>query len=138
MKLFLDFGWLAGWKPGGGILCLILVLAVGGGCGKSKSTPPPVASSPASNSTPTVAVPTATPPSGPAPPPVPSSSANSSVTQLQSLNRVLLGWVMEHHRRPQTFEEFASTAHFQIPDPPAGQKYALTQKGFIVLVNETQ
>jgi hypothetical protein len=42
---------------------------------------------------------------------------------------------MKYHRRPQTFEEFASTAGFQIPDPPAGKKYALDKNGFIMLVN---
>jgi hypothetical protein len=66
---------------------------------------------------------------------VPSTSANSGVTQLQLLNRAMLGWEMKNHRRPRTFEEFASSAGFQIPEPPLGQKYALSSKGHIVLVN---
>lgn len=147
-----DLSWLADWQLKGGIFCLLLLLEVGGGCGKSQSSPPPAASSPASNSTstPTVAVPTAvptaepvatptaTPPTGPPPMGDPSSFAKSGLTQLQLLNRALLGWEMKNHRRPQTFEEFASMVNFQIPNPPAGQKYAFDQKGFIILVNPTQ
>ena len=118
-----------------GTLCLILVLAIGGGCGKPKATTPPPSSD--SNS---AAAKNITPSPGqmqPAPPPVSFSYDRSSngPTQLQSLNRALLGWKMKYNRRPRTFEEFASTAGFQIPSPPAGKKYALSPKGFIVLVD---
>ncbi|HEV2452830.1 MAG TPA: hypothetical protein VGY98_01120, partial [Verrucomicrobiae bacterium] len=57
-----------------------------------------------------VTTPTATVPSGPPPPGIPVNSANSGLTQLQLLNRALLGWEMKNHRRPQSFAEFASTA----------------------------
>lgn len=142
MKLFVDFGRLDGWKPGAGILCLILALVVGGGCGKAQSTPPPVASPSPSNSTSTAAAPAtppaATPPPARIQPSVPSVSTNTGPTQLQLLNRAMLGWEIKNHRRPRTFEEFSSSANFQIPAPPPGQKYALGQNGFIVLVNSTQ
>ena len=85
-----------------------------------------------------IAEPTNTLPPNQRPLAVPSNSANSGLTQLQLLNRALVGWEMKNHRHPLTFEEFASTANIQIPDPPAGQKYAFSQKGFIVLVNATQ
>ncbi len=145
VSIFFDFGRRAGWLPNAGILCLLLVLVASSGCKKSDSTPASVAPSQGSNSTatadaatPTADAPTATPPPVSVSLSTQSSSTNSGLTQLQSLNRVLLGWKMKYHRRPQTFEEFASTANFQIPDPPAGQKYAISQKGFIVLVNSTQ
>ena len=142
VNIIFDFGRRAGWPPNAGVLCLLLVLAASSGCNKSDSTPASVPPSQESNSTPTAAAPTATPTA--TPPPVPaslptqSSSTNSGPTQLQLLNRALVGWEIKNHRHPRTFEEFASTANFQIPDPPAGQKYAFSQKGFIVLVNATQ
>lgn len=142
MKLFFNFGRLDGWKPGAGILCLILALVVGGGCGKSQNKPPEVASPPASDSASTASAPAATPPPDRMQPsiPVPSVSTNNNVgpTQLQLLNRAMLGWEMKNHRRPLNFEEFASSANFHIPEPPPGKKYALDQKGFIVLVNSNQ
>ena len=138
VNIFFDFGRRAGWLPNAGILCLFLVLVASSGCKKSDSTPTSVAPSQESNSTPMAAAPTAAPPPVPVPPPTQSSSTNSGPTQLQLLNRALVGWEMKNHRHPRTFEEFASTANFQIPDPPAGQKYAFSQKGFIVLVNATQ
>jgi len=138
VNIFFDFGRRAGWLPNASILCLLLVLVASSGCKKSDSTPASVAPSQESNSTPTADAPTATPPPVSVSLPTQSSSTNSGLSQLQSLNRALLGWEMKNHRHPQTFEEFASTANFQIPDPPAGQKYAFSQKGFIVLVNSTQ
>ena len=154
MNIFFDFGRRAGWLPKAGVLCLLLVLVASSGCKKSDSTPVSVAPSQESNSTTTAAAPTTAPTTAPTdepmaeptntPPPnqrplaVPSNSANSGLTQLQLLNRALVGWEMKNHRRPRTFEEFAGTANIQIPDPPSGQKYAFNQKGFIVLVNATQ
>jgi hypothetical protein len=146
VNITFDFGRRAGWLPKAGILCLLLVLVAPSGCKKSDSTPVSVAPSQESNSTPTAATPTAEPtaePTNTLPPnqrplAIPSNSANSGLTQLQLLNRALVGWEMKNHRHPLTFEEFASTASIQIPDPPAGQKYAFNQKGFIVLVNATQ
>ena len=140
MKHILDFGRLDSWKPGAGILCVILALVAGGGCGKPKIVPPPVA--PQSNSTSTAAAPTGTPLSPqmqqPALPAVSVNAGQNGPTQIQSLNRAMMGWAMKNHRRPQTFQEFASTAGFQIPDPPAGKKYALDKNGFIILVNSNQ
>jgi hypothetical protein len=138
VNIIFDFGRRAGWLANAGVLCLLLVLVASSGCNKSDSTPASVAPSQESNSTPTAAAPTATPTPVPASLPTQSSSTNSGPTQLQLLNRALVGWEIKNHRHPRTFEEFASTANFQIPAPPAGQKYAFSQKGFIVLVNATQ
>jgi hypothetical protein len=141
MKHILNFGRPDRWKPGAGILCVILALVAGGGCGKSKNAATPVQSPPAADS---AATPSGTPLSPQMQPTLPAVSVNAvnvgqkGPTQVQSLNRAMMGWVMKNHRRPQTFEEFASTAGFQIPDPPAGKKYALNSKGFIILVNSNQ
>ena len=137
MKHILNFGRPDRWKPGAGILCVILALVAGGGCGKSKNASAPVEppSSPNSAATTTSANSVPADRMQPTPPPASFGSGPNGPTQVQSLNRALLGWKMKNHRRPQTFEEFASTAGFQIPDPPAGMKYALGQNGFIVLVN---
>jgi hypothetical protein len=92
----------------------------------------------ASNSTSTTAVPVATSPPVPPQPSFQSTATDTSLTQLQVLNRALMGWMIKNHRHPRDFQEFASTANIQIPAPPAGQKYTLNQRGFIVLVISTQ
>ncbi|HEV2330531.1 MAG TPA: hypothetical protein VGY56_17245 [Verrucomicrobiae bacterium] len=145
MILYPDTGRLAGWWPKAGVFSLILALAAGGGCGKSQSSPPPTVSSAATNSTAVpVAAPTTqaiTPTAAPAPSrsalTIP-STAGSAVTPLQMLNRAMVNWTMQHGRRPQSFEEFASTANITIPDPPPGKKYAFGGRGWIVLVNANQ
>ena len=135
MKHILDFGRPDRWKPGAGILCVTFALVAGGGCGRSKNVSSPVEPPPPSNSA-TAGTPAVPPTSARIQSSAPSVSTNTAgPTQVQSLNRAILGWKMKYHRRPQTFEEFASTAGFQIPDPPAGKKYALDKNGFIMLVN---
>ncbi|HXC35496.1 MAG TPA: hypothetical protein VNV43_06440 [Candidatus Acidoferrales bacterium] len=57
------------------------------------------------------------------------------MTTLQFLNRAMVRWMRTNHRHPRDFNEFASTANVQIPDPPPGKKYALNGRGFIVLVD---
>lgn len=121
-----------------GVFCLMLAIATGMGCGKSKKTETPVPPPTVDNS---AATPTANPTPAnqtqPTPPHASSSLEGSpnGPTQLQSLNRALLGWKRQNHRQPKSFEEFASTVGFQIPAPPAGKKYSLNANGFIVLVN---
>ena len=137
MKHVLNFGRPDSWKTGAGILCVILALVAGGGCGKSKSISSPVESPLSSNSIATV-TPAETPPPARMQPSVPSVSVNTNsagLTQIQMLNRAMLGWKIKNHRLPRTFEEFANSAGFQIPAPPAGKKYALDKNGFIILVN---
>lgn len=153
MNIFTDFRRRASWPSIGGRLCLFLMLVASSGCKKSDSAPGPVAPPPESNSQSSVAAPTAAPvvaptaaavvaptaaaPSGLGQPSLP-STAVKGLTQLQLINRALMGWVMANHRHPRTFEEFASTSNYQIPPPPAGQKYALNGRGFVILVNSTQ
>ena len=129
------FGRLDHWNTTGiiGILSIALFAAVG--CGKSSKSDPAAAAAP-SPSDPTAAKMAATPPANWTHPPANANHANDSgPTQLQMLNRAVLGWKMEHHRQPRSIEDLASTADFQIPPPPAGKKYALDSKGFIILIN---
>ncbi len=121
------------WRqPRRWVVCLALALAVTAGCGKS-SSPAESAAPPVSlDSTNAQQNPSPMPPS---PQPVIAANPDDSQKTLQGLNRVLIGWMIRNHRHPKTFEEFAGSANVQIPDPPAGEKYALDSRGFIVLVS---
>lgn len=133
-RLFFNVRRLLSLKPKAGMLCLICALAVSGGCGK-KSIPPPAVPSSASDSSSEAAAPASPPPANRVQSSPPSASPTATgPTQLQSLNRALLGWKIKNRRQPQSFEDFASSAGFQIPSPPPGKRYALSS-GFIVLVN---
>ena len=138
MKAFFDFGRVPGWRLKTIPVSLVFVVAVAAGCSKSSSqtaiaprAAPPSANSATASSTP---APAAVP--APMANPSPMTTTNSgSLTTLQMLNRAMVGWMRQNHRRPQNFEDFASSANIQIPAPPAGKKYALNGRGFIVLVD---
>jgi hypothetical protein len=134
MKMSFDFGRFVRELPKANLVCLVLLIAVTAGCGKSGDSvsvapaPPPAPSSDAATAQ--------------APVPVPQPMQTVVVTntddqtkQMQALNRALVGWMIRNRRHPQTFQEFASTAGFQIPNPPPGKKYTLNTRGFIVLVD---
>ena len=137
VKLYFHPGRFHSWQTRSGIICLSLALIVGEGCGKHSATPPATPSLP-SNSTYSGTESAVTPPSNRMQPSVQATSTdNAGPTQLQLLNRALLGWKIKNHRQPGTFEEFANSAGFQVPAPPSGKKYSL-KSGFIVLVNVNQ
>ena len=138
MKKVFNFGRLIVRQPkGGGCVALIwAALLLVAGCSKPNTpppTPPPssdVTNTPATSST--VAPITYAPATG-------ATNASDTQTELQTLNKALLGWMIKNRRHPQDFAEFASTANIQIPAPPPGKKYTLNQRGFITLVdNSTQ
>jgi len=134
MKAFFDFGRIPGWRLKTIIVLLAGLAATATGCGKTNTSGP--AAAPSQN---TVAATPPTPTPGPtaqaAPAqPVATTTSNDSLQSLQLLNRALVRWMIKNRRHPQSFEEFASSANIQIPDPPAGKKYALNARGFIVLV----
>jgi hypothetical protein len=114
---------------------ILTVAFFAAGCSKSSSLPQSVAPPVSSDST------SAQQTQSPAPVPIPGSQPvaatdpDDSQKMLQGLNRALVGWTMQNHRHPKTFEEFADSADFQIPAPPAGKKYALSARGFIILVS---
>ncbi|HEV2330228.1 MAG TPA: hypothetical protein VGY56_15710 [Verrucomicrobiae bacterium] len=136
---FDEFDRLGLWRKMA-LLFFAFALSIAAGCGKSSSPPAanPQAAPPPANSV-TVS---STPAPAPAELPIPQSTTttnSTSLTTVQFLNRAMVRWMRTNHRHPRSFEEFASTANVQIPDPPPGKKYALNGRGFIVLVdNSTQ
>jgi hypothetical protein len=133
MKMVFDVARLAVRQPRGWALCLALALAATAGC--SKSSPPQAVAPPSSDSTSAQQNPSPAPAPLQNPGPVVAAGPDDTQTMMQGLNRALMGWMIRNHRHPKTFEEFASSANMQIPDPPAGKKYTLNAKGFIVLVD---
>ncbi|HEY3762898.1 MAG TPA: hypothetical protein VGN23_14225 [Verrucomicrobiae bacterium] len=55
---------------------------------------------------------------------------------LPELQRELIGWIVGNHRMPTNFDEFAASSGAKIPPPPAGQKYIVTSKMHVQLVNQ--
>jgi hypothetical protein len=135
MNMVFDVARFAVRQPKGWALCLPLALALTAGC--SKSSPPPQAVAPLVSSDSTSAPQNVPPPPMAMQNPGPVVAAGPDDTQkmMQGLNRALVGWMIRNRRHPKTFEEFASSANMQIPDPPAGKKYTLNAKGFIILVS---
>ena len=133
MKAPFDLGRLPGWWPKTIPVFLVFVAVVATGCGKANTAAPPVTQNSAA-ATPAAPSPAAQADTA-APQPVAMTSSNDSPQTLQLLNRALLHWMIKNRRHPENFEEFANSANIQIPDPPAGKKYALNGRGFIVLVD---
>ena len=63
------------------------------------------------------------------------SGADLQARDIHQMERVLVGWIISTHHRPQSFEEFATATHIQVPPPPAGKKYAIAKNMHIVLVD---
>jgi hypothetical protein len=139
MKPFFDLGRLSGWRPKT-LPFLLAFVTMAAGCGKSgnqAAVPPPPTNSVTVSATPAPA-PAPAPRPMPMANPQPAITTNSgSLTTLQVLNRAMISWMRQNHRRPQSFEEFASTANIQIPAPPPGKKYGLNPRGFIILVDSS-
>jgi hypothetical protein len=134
MKPFFDLSRITGWPLKTILLSLVFVAA---GCGKSNTSAPVVtpAQSPVATTTP---APISTAPAM-SPQPAAQAAPDDSKQSLQLLNRALIRWMIKNRRHPQNFDDFASSANFQIPNPPTGKKYALDSRGFIILAdNSTQ
>jgi hypothetical protein len=118
------------------ILGMVLVLA-GGGCGK-KAVPLATVTPP---------VDAASQPASPAPQPAQAnmaaqaSESASALAQpggqvdMAELQRWVVRWVVAHHHKPASFEEFAASAGVTIPPPPVGKKYILQKDLHVVLAN---
>jgi hypothetical protein len=52
-----------------------------------------------------------------------------------ALQHYVIRWIVANHRRPASFEEFATTAGVAIPPPPAGKKYSLGKDMRVNLVD---
>jgi hypothetical protein len=116
-----------------GLIAVISVLALAG-CSKSQAPTPTSTASPQD----TTQTQTATPqPSVQQTPGTATTqgAATNGQPDLASLQRTLIHWVVGHRRRPANFEEFAATAGVTIPPPPPGQKYFITDRLHIELVD---
>jgi hypothetical protein len=51
------------------------------------------------------------------------------------LNHVYIGWIVQTHQRPKTFEEFVASSGVQVPPAPDGKKYVIDRNGFINLAS---
>jgi len=114
-----------------GLVCATLLLAAG--CRKQAQSPTPPAPAPQDTnaSQPAPAAPNTAVNSQP----VPSATATNATVDLRELNGELLSWILQNHRRPASFEEFAASSGIQIPPPPRGEKYIINSRGLISLIN---
>lgn len=136
MKVCPDLDRRCGRSPNVMLILLAAVLTGGAGCGKAGTPAPPVTASqnPVAAPAPVTPSPTASPR-----PTTTTAPNNSGPNSLQLLNRALMRWMIQNRRHPRSFEEFAGSTEYKIPAPPAGKKYALNSRGFIILVdNSTQ
>jgi hypothetical protein len=125
-----------------GALWLALVLGAAmfaAGCGKGKSAAPAASATPPPQTNQAAVQPVSTSPADNSPPAPAAPVANASTTgpNMQELNRALIGYIVHNHHRPKTFEEFAASGTIQIPPPPAGKKYTLNPRGYIILVDSS-
>ena len=70
----------------------------------------------------------------PTPPPAIAAAADGGA-DLKQLNHVYIGWIVQTHQRPKTFEEFVSLSGVQVPPAPDGKKYVIDRNGFVNLVS---
>jgi hypothetical protein len=108
--------------------------------GCSKPAPEPVPAPAPATPTTTDAAPAApvnptmyTPPATPAPAIATTATGGADLRQL---NHVYIGWIIQSHQRPKTFEEFIAASGVQVPPAPDGKKYVIDQNGFINLASQ--
>lgn len=119
----------------GCVALMALVLAVVG-CGKKQ---PPQAAAPPAPAAGNQNAP-ATPASQPThtePPQLAAPAGNDlQAKSIHQMEKVLVGWVISHHHRPKSFEEFVAESRIQVPSPPPGKKYVIANNMHILLVDK--
>ena len=55
---------------------------------------------------------------------------------LSAMTTLLHIWVRDHGRKPNSFEEFASTCGYQIPPPESGKKYVINYTYHVVMADK--
>jgi len=64
------------------------------------------------------------------------AGAAAPATDVPSLQREVIKWIVHNRRTPKNFEEFAATAGIPIAPPPAGKKYYLTPQMHVQLIDQ--
>jgi hypothetical protein len=111
------------------LLPTISLMCLVAGCGKKDASADADSSPAAQQSTapgpaPTPAVPTAIQPAD-------NGDINATLAQLtRELHRTMIG-----RRLNRNFDEFVALRNLQVPPPPQGKKYAISQQWKVVLVN---
>jgi len=70
------------------------------------------------------------------PVPVPVGGNQPSPQTIHEMEKVLVGYMISQHHRPQSFEEFVAATKIQVPPPPPGKKYVIAQNMHIILVSK--
>jgi hypothetical protein len=68
--------------------------------------------------------------------PVTVAASADGGADLKQLNHAYIGWIVQNHQRPKTFEEFVTISKMNVPPAPVGKKYVIDKSGFINLVNQ--
>jgi hypothetical protein len=63
------------------------------------------------------------------------SASTYADANLADLTRELRRWIVKTKQRPASFEDFAAKAQIQVPPPPAGKKYVITQEMRVALAD---
>jgi hypothetical protein len=63
------------------------------------------------------------------------SGADLQARDIHQMERVLVGWIISTHHRPNSFEEFVAATQIQVPPPPPGKKYVIAKNMHILLVD---
>ena len=120
-------------------VCLALVAGVllSAGCGKKQSAAETPAASPMAETNP-ASMPAAANKPMFIPPAAPTTVAagTDGGADLKQLNHAYIGWTVQSHHRPKSFEEFVTMSGIKVPPAPAGKKYVIDKYGYINLVNQ--
>lgn len=114
------------------LVCLvpaIVLIFFAAGCGKKSNATDPAQSSATQQST--APGPAPTPAERVAIPPAENGDINATLAQLtKELRRTMVG-----RRLNRNFDEFVALRNLQVPPPPPGKKYAISQQWKVILVN---
>ena len=116
-------------------IALLLGVGVFAGCGRK----PLVADAPtipAATETAPAPMPANQPVYVPPAAPATIAAGTDGGADLKQLNHSYIGWIVQNHRRPKTFEEFVTLSGTKVPPAPAGKKYVIEKSGFINLVSQ--
>lgn len=112
-----------------GLAAAVVLMFWAAGCGKKDASGAGAASSAAQQSTAPGPEPTPAEPTAIQPPD--NGDINATLAQLtRELRRTMVG-----RRLNRNFDEFVALRNLQVPPPPAGKKYAISQQWKVVLVN---